>query len=243
MAYGAGKRKRFSQGGTKRYAKRRMFRVRSAFRGRPRMSVSRLVPWAKPELKTFDVTLSAQEVSTTGLFSEMCLPILGSDFNARVGRKIQMKSFYIRYHCGIKAAFTLGTITTTATQELRLIVFIDKQPNGAAPAVTDLLVAATPTSQLNMNNRDRFKVLRDVTHVFDPYTLLTASASPAWNRTAECGEIYKKINLECIFNATNGGTIADVNSGALYTFWIGSVGTGNNSGSVTQTSRVRYIDF
>lgn len=237
------KRKRATQGYNKRYAKRRMLRVRSAFKRMPARVLRSRLPYAKPELKTYDVTLSAQEVSTTGLFSLLCVPILGSDFNNRTGRKIHLKSFYIRYHCGIKAAFTLGTITTTATQELRLIVFVDYQPNGAAPAVTDLLVSAVPTSQLNMNNRDRFKVLRDVTHCFDPYTLLTASASPAWNRTAATDEIYKKINVECIFNATNGGTIADINSGALYAFWIGSVGTGNNSGSVTQTSRVRYIDY
>lgn len=55
-----------------------------------------------------------------------------------------------------------------ATTELdRIIVGIDKQSNGALPAVTDVLEAASPISHYNLANRKRFKILFDRTMTLD----------------------------------------------------------------------------
>lgn len=247
MAYGAGyKRRRLSQGGTKRYAKRRMTKVKTAFKRRlaPLASRGFFAPrsFGRAERKVFDVTTGTIDVLTLGSIVELCIPQLGSDFTQRIGRKILMKSLYLRYMVGVKEAFNMTVGSTIAPGLCRLIVFVDYQPNGAVPTVTDLLAGTSPLAQLNLNNRDRFKILRDITHTFDAFQLLAANASPAWCKTITCNEVYKKINVECIFNATSGGTVADINSGALYTLFISTNPGGGTHYQYSMTSRVRYTD-
>lgn len=195
------------------------------------------------ERKVNDITTATYQANTTGSFTLLALPVTGADFNQRIGRKILLKSVYIRGRVAIEAAIGL-TVNSTSPQQGRMIIFADLQPNGAAPAVTDLLVEATPSSQLNLNNRDRFKVYSDQLFAFDAYLNSTTlnEARCAWNRTVYNIKKYKKINLETIFNATNGGTIADINSGALYMFWIGSVAAGTADINAILSTRVRYSD-
>lgn len=234
MAYGAGKRKRSSQdsqGGTKR----RMFKK----------AIAGPVPrplYAKPELKAFDITTGLIDIPSTGVFSELCIPVLGNDFNNRIGRKIVNKSFYLRYYVGIKEAFGMVTANSIAPGHCRLIVFVDYQPNAAVPAVSDLLNASTTISQVNLNNRDRFKILRDITHDFDAFNLLAADASPAWNRTMQSNEVYMKINIETIFNGNNAGNVGDITSGCIYTLWLGFNPLGGTHHQMSMTTRVRYVD-
>ena len=126
-----------------------------------------------------------------------------------------------------------------------MIIFIDLQPNGAAPAVTDLLNEALPSSQLNPNNRDRFLIVKDKTFYFDPVINQTTAsqAQAAFNRTGYDIKVYKKCNLETIFNGTNGGSIADITSGAIYMMWIGSTAAGANTDvNAIVSTRCRYID-
>lgn len=199
---------------------------------------------AMNERKVADIDTATYQVNTTGTFTLLAVPVLGSDFTQRIGRKITLRTVYIKGRV-VTEASTAGPALIAASQHCRMIVFVDMQPNGAAPAVTDLLVSATPASQLNLNNRDRFKIIRDKEFVLDPYivsfTATTAYAS-APNQVKFC-KVFKKINVETIFNATNGGTIADITSGALYMFWIGSNAAGTNTDSnFIGSTRVRYND-
>lgn len=199
------------------------------------------------EMKAYDIGVGTINVSTTGSFSVLHLPTSGSDYNQRVGRKTLIKKIYIRGRCQTEASSqSAATTINTVALQARCIVFVDKQPNGAAPAVTDLLVSADPASQLNLNNRDRFSVLKDDTYEFDPYCANSGTGA------SQCRQIYpikvfrkfrKGEGIETIFNATNGGTILDINSGALYMFWLGSSAAGTNTDiNITLSTRVRYVD-
>ena len=126
---------------------------------------------------------------------------------------------------------------------MRLILFIDYQPNGVTPIATDLLTNAHPLAHLNANNRDRFKIIKDKTYSFDP--VLFDGTSPyrsSFNRTCADLKNYKKLNLETIFNSTNGGTISDITTGALYMFLIGSVSSGTSDIDGGVETRVRFDD-
>ncbi len=198
------------------------------------------------ERKFFDLTGATYGVSDTGSFTLLHIPILGSDFYNRIGRKTVIKSVYIRgqvlcRNAGIAPA--IGTSSFTEPQLLRMIVFVDLQPNGAAPAITDLLVNAVVNAQLNPNNRDRFKVIKDKQYTMDALILANVGGvfSGAVNRTSHDIKCYKKLNIETIFNQTNGGTIGDINSGALYMFWMGS-GTIPNTSIASVSTRVRFDD-
>lgn len=192
------------------------------------------------EKKVNDTGVNAYRVNTTGGFILCALPILGSDMNNRIGRKIMMNSIYIKGRVQTTAS-TIATDNYTPAQMMRLILFCDYQPNGATPAITDVLVTAAPEAQLNLNNRDRFKVLWDKEVVLDPFLLVAASGGSCPNNIKMLKK-YKKLNIETVFNATNGGTIADINSGALYLLYIGSTVSGTDDMTMTISTRVRYTD-
>lgn len=188
---------------------------------------------SKGEMKYSDIATNTVAVNTTGSFSLLHIPILGSDFNARIGRKTLAKSVYIR---GIWGSDVLGSI---GAQQVRMVLFVDYQPNGLAPTVLQVLSTAVPTSHLAADNRDRFKILCDKEFAIGPQNVATpAFSSPVVQNI----KLYKKLNLQTIFNATNGGTIADITTGALYLFFIGSAAAGNGDGACTWSSRVRYAD-
>lgn len=195
------------------------------------------------EKKVIDVAAGTIQINTTGSFNLLNGCVQGSDYSNRIGRKIVMRSLYIR---GFAFPEPSATAANSPSQQARMIIFLDSQPNGAAPAVTDLLNSATPASQLNLNNRDRFRVLRDQTFVFGPQVYaVSATAAPTVTGTPSVADVncYVKMGHETIFNAGNAGTIGDINSGALYMFWIGSVtaGTGQDANAFV-SSRVRFLD-
>lgn len=191
------------------------------------------------ELKVNDIDTTTYNVSTTGSFTILANPQLGSDMNGRIGRKVTLRSFYIKGRIQIENAGAL-TVSVAPAQQCRMIVFQDMQPNGATPAVTDLLVSATPASHLNLNGRDRFKIYCDKEFVFDP--MLTTATLSNFNRTVGMVRKYKKINMDMVFTGS-AGTIADIASGALYMFWIGSqAAAANTDCNFIGATRVRYSD-
>lgn len=195
------------------------------------------------EKKAFSRNSAAYEVNTGGSFTLLNVPVPGTGFNERVGRKIYNKSLYIRGKVYLENARVLLAATNAFAQLARLIVFIDFQPNGVTPAVTDLLVEANSNSQLNLDNRDRFRILKDKQYAFDPLVITASSAVISFNHTISAVKCFKKLNFETIFNGVGGGTIGDITSGALYMFWIGDVAAAVGTDCVASvTTRVRYDD-
>lgn len=143
----------------------------------------------------------------------------------RIGRKIVMKSLYLRYICSLGA-------TSTGGSPVRIMVVYDKQANTAPPGVTDILLSDAHLSPNNLSNRDRFVVICD--EMSEPISVQ--------NNFSVSGTIYKKINLETMFNSGTAGTIADITSGSLYLLWAqnGQIGTAN--GAFNWRCRVRYTD-
>ena len=149
----------------------------------------------------------------------------GSDASTRIGRKVNMKSIYIRW----SLLFGGGGIGGGA---VRILVVYDKQANASAPAITDILLANDFTSPNNLSNRDRFVTLCDA---------LTENISIN-NMLSDTGVINKSLNLETMFNAGSAGTIADITSGSVYMFIAQSGGISTTAPSFTYRSRIRYTD-
>lgn len=221
----------------------------SAFRMTPRAPLStrgwRPFINTNHELKVQDLASATYQVNTTGSITLLAVPIVGADYNARIGRKVTLKSLFIRGRIGLENIAQLQQGTATSGQQARLMIVVDNQPNGAAPAITDILNTAEPSSHLNLNNRDRFRILVDREFSFDPffYSTVATQSFCMMNRTIYNIKLYKRLNQEMIFNAVNGGTIADIASGALYMVWIGSVAAGTNTdANAIVSTRVRYAD-
>lgn len=154
----------------------------------------------------------------------------GTDYNQRIGRKVMIKSIFAR--------FTINNAVTTAAQGdvVRVMIIYDSQANGVAPNITDVLQIAEFDSPMNLNNRDRFKVLHDKFHTMWA-CVYTTGALTTGNTIPKFSQKYIKCNLEQIFGGT-GNTIGSIQTGSLYFLTISQ----NEIGAVSLYSRVRYTD-
>ncbi|AIF34800.1 capsid protein [Sewage-associated circular DNA virus-11] len=196
------------------------------------------------EKKVFDLDTGTTNINTTGSVLALFVPTLGTDMTNRIGRKAIIKSFYLRGYVRCENSLTPTSPQAGSSQQLRIIVLIDMQPNGALPAITDILKEQFPSSQLNINNRDRFKILKDKTYALDTfiYNTTATQAVGVAGRTLQNFKCYKKMNLEVIFNSGNAGTIADTQTGALLIATIGSTASGTADGNLVMSSRIRFLD-
>lgn len=178
-----------------------------------------------PELKNIDVDTTFAPPLVTAFASPQLLNGVaeGTSASTRIGRRILMKSFQYR-------AILDQTEGSNVSQH-RILVVYDKQPNGVAPIMGDILQFNGFLSPLRLVNSDRFVVIIDEITEMAPTSNLNVSSHR-----------YRKVNLETIFSGT-GGAVANMNSGAVW------MSIANNSdptiGTVTGafvSTRIRYID-
>jgi len=183
------------------------------------------------ELKVVDTAVANYALTTTGSVTLINGVATGTDFTNRIGRKVCWKSILIQ---GVTVPEDGGVAGTLG----RIMLVYDSQPNGALPAVTDVLLTATSLAPLNLNNRDRFRVLWDK-RVAMGYFDTTATQSVADRTTIEVRK-YRKCNLETVFDGTT-AAIGDIQSGSIFMLTISNqpTGTGYN---LSATLRLRFTD-
>jgi len=171
------------------------------------------------------ITVNAATFTTPGATFLLNGLVPDSTATGRIGRRVTIKSLYVRLTFGLLPASTGGS-------PLRVVIVYDKQSNAAAPAVTDIMAADSFQSPNNISNRDRFITLCD--RVTDPIGA-AGEFQVALN-------FYKKLNLGVQFNAGTAGTIADITSGAIYILFAQAAGITTTAPICTWYSRIRYND-
>lgn len=194
-----------------------------------RLYVARSVgnPMAITERKYFDSEVNAFTLPTTAQFFTNCeadpaalnclfAPVTGDDIQNRTGRKVQVISIKIR------GEIQLGAQSNQAVQDqmslVRLALVMDKQTNGTQLSSED--VFATPTAAvgngyLSFQNPaffGRFKVLKDKYMTLSPPVSVydgTNIEQSGYSRFFKWNIKFKK-PIVVHFNATNGGTVADI---------------------------------
>lgn len=188
------------------------------------------------ELKFHDVTMdSTNPVPTAGeIHTSMNLIAQGVGESNRVGRKCRIKKISIRG----EAVLNNSTNYQTASDTVRMIVFLDTQCNGANAVVTDILESADYQSFNNLANSQRFKILSDKT------VTLNAQAAEG-NGTAEgtCNytlafQYHKQCDIPIEFNNTT-GAITEIRSNNLSILYI----SGNGYSYVAANARLRFADY
>lgn len=201
----------------------------------------------KPELKAYDIANNYIDFINTGQYEILNVPIKGDDRYERNGRNIRMKSIQIRAAIIREAA----VVTDISPDFLRYIVVYDKQSNGAPPAMADFLRDATAGAQsnnfsfINLDNRDRFEILRDVSFPTNIVPAAAVQSTLVFDPTKPTYNVDLYIPLkgkEVMFNSNNAGTSADIQTGALYIFCANFVTGNNNKYQMQYTSRLRYYD-
>lgn len=180
------------------------------------------------ELKAIDTDLSWDNVSTTDRLECINLCTAGADIGNRVGREITMRSVQLR-------GYIVGNGAAPAGLVFWAIVY-DRQSNGAAPSWEDIYTADTLEPQFrNLDNRKRFKVLGS------SYVQVPSTSSLETKQVPI--EFYRKMRHPVEYNSTNGGTIADIQTGALWFMIRASEAVGDNDYSIEAWTRVRFTDM
>jgi len=184
------------------------------------------------EKKTVDVNYTAAIFTTAGAATLMNGIAAGTDFTDRIGRKVILKSLFFRF-------YIVPEDQSIADNPLRIMLVYDRQTNGAAPAVLDVLKEANPMSQLNLNNRDRFQVLWDKS-IIVPFLSNTATQSVCGGQTTFIGKKFKRLNHEMIFGGT-AATVASIQTGSIYLITVGFSASPAGA-TIGYTNRIRFMD-
>ena len=156
------------------------------------------------ERKYTDSTSVESALTTTGVFWCLNGTQPGTDPWERVGRQITVRSLDLKIKFQPLVAMANPMLA-------RVIILWDSQTNGALPNIDAVLANDVPglthtMRPKNMDNRDRFIVLRDRKIMVNPM-----------NQTG-VGNIIQEfvpINKETQYNAGVAGTVADIATGSL----------------------------
>ena len=251
------------------YGRKRRYQTTSRYGGgsykrriRPepvRMYVPRVfgTPLALGETKYFDTHLASTAITAstdwTGTEKDPttlnCLfaPTSGPAINQRQGRRVEVQKIKIRGFVRTPAAANVGDQDPGAM--VRLILFMDSQTNTTQAQGEQLMAAPgvasadlCPTTFQNLENFGRFRVLRD-------FSISLDAPSGTYDGTdIEQGGLMRpfKINItfknpiRVHFNATDGGTIADIVDNSFH--FLAIANSVNMTPQLVYSARVSYKD-
>ncbi len=178
------------------------------------------------ELKFFDLDLDDATIATGGTVTDSINKIAqGITEVTRIGRKCTIRQINWRYVITLAAQTASGDTSDV----VRVIMFLDKQCNGATATVANILESADFQSFNNLGNKNRFRTLSDKTYD------LVARAGGGDGTTEDYGEdivtdsFYKKCNIPIEYNAAAGAIteIQSNNIGVLLISQTGKTGFGS----------------
>ncbi len=189
------------------------------------------------ELKFHDVELDDAVVAAGGNVTATINVIpQGVTEIQRIGRKCTIRSIHWKYRVDLPEVGPVASPNTI--DEVRVILYLDKQCNGATAAALDLLETATLRSFRNLANSGRFVFLMDKVHTLN-WTTLASDAAGAY-RQAEVVREYsfnKKCEIPIEFNAA-AGTIDEIRSNNLGVLLVGV----NGAAGFLSSIRLRFSD-
>jgi hypothetical protein len=178
------------------------------------------------EVKTLTTAIN-QVADSTGAVVLLNGMSQGTTASTRVGRQVVIRD--VEYSLAFYA-----TPTTGIDQIDRFLLVFDRQSNGSAPTITDILESNSPFALLNKDTSSRFVV------IVDNVKSVNASAEPESNVLT--GHVTRRVNKLVQFNAGNAGTIADINTGGMFLVSLGNLAAGATAGSIIGRVRVAYTD-
>ena len=153
------------------------------------------------ELKFHDLDIDDATIASNGTIAQASCNIIAQGVTEvqRIGRKCTIRSINWRFNIRLPE----GTAVTTTADSVRIIVYLDKQTNGAAATVTAILESDDFQSFNNLANKSRFRTLMD--RQYDINTELSGDGttvdSPRFNMN---DTFFKKVNIPIEFDSTTG---------------------------------------
>ncbi len=184
------------------------------------------------ELKFHDLIVDDTVVSGAGAIDNPSINLIaqGTTESERIGRKCTIKSIHWRYDILYpqQSAVTGGDV-------LRVILYLDKQANGATALVNDILETNNYQSFYNLANKSRFRIYMDRTWAINANAGAgNGTANDTFSKFKQ-GTFYKRCNVPIEFDSTTGAIteIRSNNIGVLMISRLGLVG-------FTSQMRIRF---
>ncbi len=189
------------------------------------------------ELKFHDVDLDDAVVAATGTVTATVNIIAqGTTESERIGRKCTLKSILWKYQVNIPEVDGAGD--PAAGDATRIIMFMDKQANGATAAVTDVLESADFQSFRNLANSGRFQILLDKLVTLNYATAASlAGGTIDQSNVQRNGSFYKKCNIPIEFSGVT-GAIGEIRSNNIGVLLISDAGLSGFASKI----RLRFSD-
>lgn len=146
--------------------------------------------------------------------------------------------------------------TAAFSDYVRILVIYDRQTNGALPAIADILQTTSQTgantnsvfSDINLNNRDRFMILRDMRVVLPSLTVTAGVVTNPGFVDPVTGTFFVKeyIKLKGLITQyradSSAAVIGDIASGGLFLVTFGQTAAGMEGFNSFLETRLRYGD-
>lgn len=159
----------------------------------------------------------------------LCTPNQGTGTNTRIGDRIVMKEWHVRF------TILPGTSQVTPTT-VRCMIVYDKQSDGGLPGGNQPLTAADPYAHYDLTTQDRFIIVKD-----ELFTVgAIADADQAFARIKPV-HWHGKCSLQAKFTNTGGG-LADCSNGSFLFMQICEIASGGNlSPRMYNSTAVKYL--
>ncbi len=174
-------------------------------------------------------------VSAGAITPSINLIAQGVTESERVGRKCTIKS--ISWNWEIDLPEKVAQATPPAPEFYRIIMYLDKQCNGATATVLGILEAADYQSFNNLANSSRFVTLCDKRLVMNYTAAIGITASSDWPQQLRSGFFYKRCNIPLEFDSTT-GAITEIRSNNIGVLLITRGGLGGFASKI----RLRFSD-
>ena len=170
--------------------------------------------WTQKEDKFHDVSWTSANISNTGAITlDSLLKIAaGTGESQRVGREIVVQCIEMNMHCSMASQGDM-----TSTDQLRVLVYVDNNANGATATVTDILESTSWLAFYNRANDERFDILLDEFITFNPRAAAGDGTTNASHTTSILQRYKLNTQLKVLYSGTAGllTEIASTNIGVL----------------------------
>lgn len=166
---------------------------------------------------------------------------IGNDYDNRIGRQVHFKSIQMK----LMLHPYDSTYLAYEGFSIRILVVLDKQSNGALPALTDVmslgLTILNPVSLTNLNTRNRFQVLVD--EVMDMPLCSISNNMYGGYTNYPILDLYRPLSITTTYSGST-SAISDIATNSIVLFAFGEKSAPADSigirlgGSV----RLRYTD-
>lgn len=200
----------------------------------------------------------ASDMTAGVIFPTICVVKQGSSATERIGRKIFIKRVQAKLKIHLLNYQDATGTGDMSNQRVRILMYLDKQANGAAATVTTLLANSTIAGGLvrpeihswrNMEHVDRYRILYDKVHTI-AYTA-SGRTSDSENdldnvlvSNIKSLSFGKNCNIEILYSLGDGilAEIQSNNIGMLLLTEEGGVFGKRNNLVVEGMVRIRYTD-